>query len=105
MRRCRRLVRVGGGDRDFWKLTLAIYRSLDGRGGTGEDQRAGGGTMERRERRVEEKDEERVKENEGQQKGRVKVPQPLSRFLVVKARALAPSQGLTQAGETNGPSW
>jgi len=73
----------------------------------GEREGTGGlvGTMERRERRVEEKDEERVKENEGQQKGRVKVPQPLSRFLVVKARALAPSQGLTQAGETNGPSW
>ena len=52
--------------------------------------------MERRERRVEEKDEERVKENEGQQKVRVQIPQPLSRFLVVKARALASSQGLTQ---------
>ena len=46
----------------------------------GEREGTGGlvGTMERRERRVEEKDEERVKENEGQQKGRVKVPQPQS---------------------------
>jgi len=88
---CRRLVRVGVEVMGTSGSLPWVYRILDGRGGTGEDLRARGGTMERREQRVEEKDEERVKENEGQQKGRVKVPQPLSRFLVVKVRVLAPS--------------